>query len=418
VVRDIGSLIDGRYVLRREVGRGGVCVVYEAEHVHTGRSVAVKLLLPESAGSGEARERILGEARALGSVRHPCVVDVLDAGISSEREPFLVMEMLRGRSLEGLLVARRRLSVADTVFVTRYVANALAALHATGAIHRDVKPSNVFVVRSPGQQVRVKLVDFGLARSAKPNPQAPRLTAAQALVGTAEYMAFEQLMLRDDVGPRADLYALGVTIFECLTGQVPFPGTFQEVLVQLLTKPTPRVSDHRDDVPQALVDIAAKAMSREPDERFSSATEMSEALARCIPDRGFTNLLDHVAVPVPAPTRTGAPPPLPSGHRERAARAPYQTTVVLTLDGGAVLEGRSEDVSEGGIFVITSAAIEKGARLHVRFALPVTGSIMHFPAQVRWVVERAPHKVALGLAFLAIDDGSHRLIREYVSAVL
>ncbi len=417
-MRGIGSLIDGRYALRREVGRGGICAVYEAEHLHTGRSVAVKLLLPEFATSDEARERILGEARALGSVRHPCIVDVLDAGISSEREPFLVMEMLRGRSLEGLLVARRRLSVADTVFVTRYVANALAAVHSTGAIHRDVKPGNVFVVRSPGQNVRVKLVDFGLVRSTKPERQAPRLTGAQALVGTAEYMAFEQLMLRDDVGPRADLYALGVTIFECLTGQVPYAGSFQEVLVQLATKAPPSISDFRDDVPQALVDLVTKAMSREPEARFSSATEMAEALARCIPDRGFTNLLDHVAVPVPAPTRTGAPPPLPSGHRERAARAPYQTTVTLKLEGGEVLEGRSEDVSEGGIFVIAAAPIEKGARLHVRFALPVTGSLMSFPAQVRWVVERAPHKVALGLAFLAIDDGSHRLIREYVSAVL
>jgi serine/threonine-protein kinase len=417
-VRDIGSIIDGRYVLRREVGRGGVCVVYEAEHMHTGRSVAVKLLLPEFAASDEARERILGEARALGSVRHPCIVDVLDAGVSSEREPFLVMEMLRGRSLEGLLVARRRLSVADTVFVTRYVANALAAVHATGAIHRDVKPGNVFVVRSPSQTVRVKLVDFGLVRDTKPHSQGSRLTAAQSLVGTAEYMAFEQLMLREDVGPRADIYALGVTIFECLTGQVPFVGSFQEVLVQLATKPPPRVSDFRDDVPQALLDVVARAMSREPSERFTSATEMAEALGRCIPERGFTNLLDHVAIPVPAPPKTGAPPPLPSGHRERAARAPYQTTVTLTLEGGAPMEGRSEDVSEGGIFVIAAASVEKGARVHVRFALPVTGNIVTLPAQVRWVVERAPHKVALGLAFLAIDDGSHRLIREYVSAVL
>ena len=417
-MRDIGSIIDGRYVLRREVGRGGVCAVYEAEHTHTGRMVAVKMLLPEMAANEEARERVLGEARALGGVRHPCIVDVLDAGITEDNEPFLVMEMLRGRSLEGLLVARQRLSVADTVFVTRYVANGLAAVHGSGSIHRDVKPGNIFVVRSPSMTVRVKVVDFGLVRPAKPAPQAPRLTGAQSLVGTPEYMSFEQLMLREDVGPRADIYALGVTVFECLTGQVPFPGSFQEVLVQLATRPTPRVRDVRDDVPQVLCDITAKAMSREPADRFATATEMAEALARCTPDRGFTNLLDHVAVPVPAPIKTGAPPPLPSGHRERAARAPYQTTVRLKDENGQGFEGRSEDISEGGIFVITATPVEKGSRIDVRFALPVTGSIVSFPAQVRWIVERAPNKVALGLAFLAIDDGSHRLIREYVTAVL
>jgi len=417
-VRDSGSIIDGRYILRREVGRGGVCVVYEAEHIHTGRIVAVKVLLPDLAVNDEARGRVLGEARALGGVRHPCVVEVLDAGVTEQDEPYLVMEMLRGRSLEGLLLARRRLSVADTVFVTRYVANGLAAVHASGSIHRDVKPGNIFVVRSPSANVRVKLVDFGLVRSAKPATHTPRLTAAQSLVGTAEYMAFEQLMLRDDVGPRADIYALGVTIYECLTGTVPFPGSFQEVLVQLATRPTPRIRDVRDDVPAALCDIAAKAMSREPAERFGSATELAEALARCTPDRGFTNLLDHVAVPVPAPPKTGAPPPLPSGHRERAVRAPYQTTVRLKDDRGETFEGRSEDISEGGIFVIAAAPVEKGSRIDVRFALPVTGTVASFPAQVRWVVERAPNKVALGLAFLAIDDGSHRLIREYVTAVL
>jgi uncharacterized protein (TIGR02266 family) len=174
----------------------------------------------------------------------------------------------------------------------------------------------------------------------------------------------------------------------------------------------------RDDVPAALCDIAAKAMSREPTERFGSASELAEALARCTPDRGFTNLLDHVAVPVPAPPKTGAPPPLPSGHRERAVRAPYQTTVRLKDERGETFEGRSEDISEGGIFVIAAAPVEKGSRIDVRFALPVTGTVASFPAQVRWVVERAPNKVALGLAFLAIDDGSHRLIREYVTAVL
>ncbi len=415
---EIGTIIDGRYILRREVGRGGVSAVYEAEHLLTGRTVAVKLLLPEMAASDEARERVLSEARALGGVRHPCIVDVLDAGTTSDGQPFLVMEMLRGRSLEGLLVARRRLSVADTVFVTRYVANGLAAVHASKSIHRDVKPGNIFVVRNSSANIQVKLVDFGLVRSAIPAPQGPRLTGAQSLVGTAEYMAFEQLMLRDDVGPRVDIYALGVTIFECLTGRVPFEGSFQEVLVQLATSPTPRVRHEREDVPEALCDIAFKAMSREPGQRFSDATQMADALAKCIPDRGFTNLLDYVAVPVPAPPKTGAPPPLPSGQRERTERAPYLTTVRLKTDAGLTFDGRSEDISEGGIFVIASCPIEKGARLDVRFALPVSGAIVTLPSQVRWVVERAHNKVALGLSFLAIDDGSHRLIREYVTAVL
>jgi serine/threonine-protein kinase len=176
--------------------------------------------------------------------------------------------MLRGRSLEGLLLARRRLSVADTIFVTRYVANGLAAVHASGSIHRDVKPGNIFVVRSPSANVRVKLVDFGLVRSAKPATHTPRLTAAQSLVGTAEYMAFEQLMLRDDVDPRADIYALGVLLYERLTGHTP-RGSF--------------------DPPAAL--------------RPELPAPLSEAVMKALRPQ-----------PAPPPARHGRPPPRPPLH--------------------------------------------------------------------------------------------------------
>ena len=160
---DIGSTIDRRYLLKREIARGGAGAVFEAEHVYTKRSVALKLLVPEHRSAAEPRARLLREALALSQARHPGVVAALDAGETEDGTPYLVLELLEGRSLEGILAVRRRFAAAEVAWVGASLCEALASAHRRGIIHRDIKPSNVFVARDEQGQEVVKLFDFGVA---------------------------------------------------------------------------------------------------------------------------------------------------------------------------------------------------------------------------------------------------------------
>src|SRR6185436_2352458 len=174
----------------------GIAAVFEAEHLFTGRSVAVKLLNGKHSGNTESRERLLREARALTLARHPNVVSVLDAGKLDDDMPYLVMELIEGRTLAGILAARQRLAVADAVRVAIQLCEALSAIHERGVVHRDIKPSNVFVARDEIGREVVKLFDFGIATlsGAAPGVADKKLTQIGAVIGTPEYMSPEQLI--------------------------------------------------------------------------------------------------------------------------------------------------------------------------------------------------------------------------------
>jgi serine/threonine protein kinase len=215
-----GALLDGRYELRRVLGQGAEGTVFEAVHRFTGQRHAVKVAsAPIPEGREWKRVRLLREARALGHIRHPNIVVITDAGVS-EGFPFVAMELLEGRSLESLLVTRGRFAVSDAVGAALQVCGALNAAHTVGVLHRDIKPGNIIVVRD-GDVERLKVVDFGTAKPT--DPGAEKVTAVGALVGTPAYMAPEQL-LAQDVDERVDVYAIGVLLFECLSGTVPYEG--------------------------------------------------------------------------------------------------------------------------------------------------------------------------------------------------
>src|SRR5258706_4730697 len=224
----VGTVVDRRYRLKREVAAGGVGVVYEGEHLFTKRSVALKQLTPEHAHIRESRERLLREAHALSLARHPGIVAALDAGETEDGSPFLVMELLEGRTLDGILAVRGKLTVAETVYVGQRICAAIATAHDRGLLHRDIKPSNVFISRDEDGREIAKMFDFGIASI----PSVDRkLTQPGSVLGTAEYMAPERLLEHDNIDHRCDIYAIGATLYECLAGIVPFEGNFGEVLL-------------------------------------------------------------------------------------------------------------------------------------------------------------------------------------------
>ena len=227
----VGDVVGDRYELRRELGQGAGGMVFEALHRFTHRSTAVKVVSPDVPRSlvAEQNARLIREARALAAVRHPGIVEVLDGGVLPDGSPFIVLEMLDGRTLEGLIAARGKLSREDAVAVGLQLCDSLDALHRAGVVHRDLKPGNVFVVRDRDGIERLKLLDFGIAQVK--GTEQDKLTGIGALIGTPAYMSPEQL-LAIDVDHRADVYALGVTLFECLTGRLPYEGNYQAVLLQ------------------------------------------------------------------------------------------------------------------------------------------------------------------------------------------
>ncbi len=376
----VGDVVDGRYELRRDLGQASAGHVFEAIHRFTGRSVALKLV---AAGAVDAREelaaRLRREARALASVRHPGVVDVLDGGTLPDGTPFFVMEMLEGRTLEGLIAARGKLPVDETVAVTLLLADALAAAHAASIVHRDVQPSNVLVVFDHRRREVVKLIDFGLARVVAPSQE--KLTGIGALIGTPAYMSPEQLLALDDVDARSDVYCLGVTMFECLTGRMPYEGTYQQVVLSVCgTDPVPDVAALDKTIPPAVAALVRRAMAKDRTERFASMQELRRALRA-----SFPAARDHTEIfGPPPPSGSAAPPPPGPDQRRKLARAPYVTPVRIVM-GDITIDGRTEDISVGGLLVVCHQVCPTDKKATMRFALPIEGKVAAVDVQVRWV---------------------------------
>ncbi len=306
-----GTVVGERFAIEREAGAGGMGTVYAARDRVTGARVALKVLVRTSAVD---TERFVREAEALAETDHPSVVRYVAHGTTPSGQLYIAMEWLEGEDL-STRIAESGLTIAETVRVVHHVADALAALHRRGIIHRDIKPSNVFLVA--GDVDRIKLLDLGIARIEQ---AAVTLTRAGALVGTPGYMAPEQARGQSDVSPRADIFALGCVLFECLTGRPAFQGeNVMALLAKILLADPPRPREVRPDVPAALDELCAWMLRKDPDERPANAGEVIAALANL-------ELFD-----APAPMSQGAP------RRTPALTSSEQRLVCLLLAGAGAL---------------------------------------------------------------------------------
>jgi len=259
----------GRYRLERRVGAGSFAVTYEATDLALGRKVAVKVLRDQYAGDPRLVARFEREARAAAAIINPYVVSVFDYGHESGTE-FLVMELVDGGTLKDLIQDGKPPPAERAIDLTRQILRGLAAIHAAGIVHRDVKPRNVLLT-SRGS---AKLSDFGIARGNRDRG----LTEKGMALGTAAYMAPEQAY-GEDPTPATDIYAVGVVLFELLTGDVPFSGdNAVNVMYRQVNEEPPPVSVINPTVPIWLNDVVLRAMAKDPVRRFSSAEEMLEAL--------------------------------------------------------------------------------------------------------------------------------------------
>ena len=270
-----GAVFAGRYEVKEILGVGGMGVVYRAFDRELQEPVAIKTLRPEAmAGGTVALDRFKQEIRLARRIAHRNVVRTYDLGELNGMY-YLTMEYVEGTSLKQLITSRGRLPVAVTLTVGKQLCRALEVAHAEGIIHRDIKPQNMVVDPSGF----LKVMDFGIARLANP-PQGEGLTEAGISIGTPEYMSPEQLS-GADLDPRSDLYSAGVVLFECLTGRLPFEAdTTWALVAKHLEEEPPNPRTLNADVPEALAMVILKAMAKDRERRFATASEMHDALAR------------------------------------------------------------------------------------------------------------------------------------------
>jgi serine/threonine-protein kinase len=276
----------GEYVVRRRLGVGGMGLVYEGEQPLIHRRVAIKVLKPELVQQPELLRPLLAEARAVSAVNHPGIIDIFGFGDVPGVGQYIVMEFLDGEPLDLAITRRAPFAAVEVIHVLDQVLAALGAAHAAGVIHRDMKPSNVFLARDSAGSTYVKLLDFGLAKHADVPHGLARQTRQSIMVGTPEYMSPEQAM-GQTVGPMSDLYAVGVIAFEMLTGRLPFEGPNALAIANSHVNDAPPRASSRTHVPAPLDDLVLQMLAKNPSERPQSAALVRERLKRMLPHPGL-----------------------------------------------------------------------------------------------------------------------------------
>jgi serine/threonine-protein kinase len=272
-------VVGGRYALEQLIAEGGMALVYRGRHLELDHQVAIKLVRPELAFDAEATARFLNEARTIAKLRSPHVARVLDSGCSEPGHPFMVLEYLEGGDLRKLLDVNSTVPIESAVSMVLEAIEALAEAHAHGIVHRDIKPENLFLARGSDGSVTLKVLDFGICK--RPSPKSRVLTLQGKTLGSPHYMAPEQITSPETVDARADIWALGVVLYELLSGYQPFTGeTLSSLCAQVVhaepRKPLRRVNP---DVPAALERIVMRCLKKDPAERYASVIELAGALS-------------------------------------------------------------------------------------------------------------------------------------------
>ncbi|MCB9593494.1 MAG: serine/threonine protein kinase [Sandaracinaceae bacterium] len=307
----IGVVLGERYRIKRQIGEGGMGLVYEAEHVAIEKPVALKVLRDDFSSRPEVVERFKQEAKSASRIGNDHIVDISDFGMTPSGASYFVMELLEGQDLAEVLEKEGTLDLERAVDIILQCCKALGAAHAKGIVHRDMKPENIFLTKKDDRDDFVKLVDFGIAKMSDiETPGAPgrKLTKTGMIFGTPEYMSPEQAAGKS-LDHRVDIYALAVILFEMITGRVPFIGdTFMGILTQHMFEDPPELQDVNPNVrvPEPIVAFLWKGLAKEADHRYASCEEMATALRGAMEGRAIgsaTYLGYGESVPSRAPSK-------------------------------------------------------------------------------------------------------------------
>lgn len=351
-----GDLVAGKYRLVKPLGEGAMGAVWSATNELTHKNVAIKFMSAELAADETMRKRLLREASAAGRLSHDNIINVYDVGVTESGSPFLVMELLQGESLSDRLEREGRLSPGETVAIALAIADALEAARVAGVVHRDLKPANVFLQASSAGRVVVKVLDFGVSKVQQGDASA---TSTGVAIGTPAYMSPEQARGERTVDHRSDVWALGVVIYEMLTGEWPFRGeTVYAIVAEIISANAPDVRVQAPEVSQALGDVVSCCLRRDPGLRFQSAGDARAALASC-PESGL------VSVATSAPLRSAPQHSAPRVERAAISDAAAAATLAAS-DAGA--SGKSPAATTGGAAIVGRSPPASSSRKTVAIA--------------------------------------------------
>ena len=277
----LGQTLRRTYLIERLLDRGGMGLVFEAEHLRLKNNVAVKVLPHELARDRYALERFRHEAEMIAQLKHPHIVQVLDFDTTDEQQPYIVMELLAGESLQARLDRDRCVPLDVAVRIATQVASALTAVHDAAIVHRDLKPGNIFMTEMAGESVWVKLLDFGIS---KRSHTGQGLTGEHDVMGTPDYMSPELALGKAaSADHRSDQYSLAVIVYELLSGRVPFLGTSElHILSQVIADQPPSLQLLVPSLPERVSNVVRRAMSKLPEDRFETIEGFASALAQAV----------------------------------------------------------------------------------------------------------------------------------------
>jgi eukaryotic-like serine/threonine-protein kinase len=320
-----GDAIAGKYKVTRLLGEGGMGSVYEAHHEALGVAVAVKILKDDAMADAEAVARFAREAKAAAVLRGPHTARVFDVGELSGGRPFMVMEMLQGHDLGVELEQQRRIPLSQAASYVVQSCDAISEAHEIGIVHRDLKPANIFLARA-GSRTVVKILDFGISRFDKAGEQ--RVTQTQSAFGTPLYMSPEAIRSAKHTDARSDIWALGVILYELVSGEPPFMGDTPTSVAVSITVDTYRpLSELVAGIPPEIDEIIARALQKDPTKRFQTVGEMSQALAP------FADATPRTSLPGPVSSRSTEVMPARSISSEGRSLSPLSSKAYV-LDTG------------------------------------------------------------------------------------
>ena len=360
----IGETIGGRYEIVRALGEGGMGAVYEARQIATGRRVALKMIHPDKLRTPQLVARFEVEARAAGGIESEHVVQVLDVDYDEAKKiPFLAMELLVGEGLDALLDRHGKLPQELVLRIGVQICRGLERAHACGILHRDIKPANLFLNERDGEEVRIKIVDFGLAKvfaSTADNPIVPKLTATGMLLGSPHYMSPEQARGSRDLDVRTDVWSLGMVLYELLTGRTAFAGVtpLTKVIEAITTQPVTPIRALEPGVELGVASTVERALEISPHRRYASVTELRESLERYL--RGEPKILRRMLDELPRKERV-EPPPQEEAQPTVVERAGGARAALMTA--GAVGAGPTKP--SGGPMTNAPPRTEAGPRPNV-----------------------------------------------------
>ena len=401
-----GLTIAGKYLLLRRLGEGGMCTVYEAEHVGLRQGLALKVLKPELADDAGCVARFESEARAAAQLRSPNVARVFDVDWLPTGQPYITMELLVGNDLGNELARTGRLPVDLAVDYVRQACAGIAEAHALGIVHRDLKPENLFLtdLGELTERKLLKILDFGIAKDIADS--ARRLTAPDAVFGTVDYMSPEQIRSASTVDHRSDLWSLGVILYELLTGRTPYHGDARSVIAQIVSDPVRPPTALVPDLPPSLVATVMKALHKDPALRFQSADELRAELA------GYSEFEPITSVIAKLP-----PQSVPRRAARSGASASVPPEMMRDQRTHASWETKPERRSRGKAWVfvaVTTTLLGAGAGILYNRGLVTSFTPWHKPAVVVVSAQAVPAAAtALPTASLvpsAVPSGAASLV--------